>query len=412
MPISEVFPPRPRSVYIAFEAFPRPKGASSHIAAMVTALARRYAPVWLLCCGYADMPALQVEGGVIIYRFKVHHPNLLKRAGEFGAFVHRKLAGLDPELLVFRDPWGGSAGLVALPRTPAVFEVNALPSWELPATHPAVSANPGLLAKIEDLERFCLFQAQAVVTVSELTRETLAQAGLDPGRIGVAPNSADEVFFKSGGEAEPPEVLREGRWFGYVGSLHPWQGVEVLVEALALLTPLFPETRLMVIHSGRGSRLKLLRKKTRKLGLENRVYFQPPLSPPRLAKALSCFEFTAAPLLETFRNTVQGCCPVKIVESMAAGAPVLASDLRVTRSLITSGRDGLLVRPGRPRPWAGALRRLLADPGLRRELSEAARDTAARRFTREAMFGRLDQVFGQVVPPARWTDGPDRLISY
>ena len=112
----------PRSVYAAFEVFPRPKGASSHIAAMVTALAEQRGPVWLLCCGFADMPAWQREGGIVIHRHKIHHPNLLRRAVQFGDFVYGRLAGLasPPELCVFRDPWSGWPALSsALPDTPA-----------------------------------------------------------------------------------------------------------------------------------------------------------------------------------------------------------------------------------------------------------------------------------------------------
>ena len=112
---------------------------------------------------------------------------------------------------------------------------------------------------------------------------------------------------------------------------------------------------------------------------------------------LNTLEFTTAPLLETFRNTHQGCCPVKIVESMAVGVPVLASDLAVSRALISNEHDGLLVRPGSARDWALALDRLLSDGTLRRRLARHARQTAETRFHRRAMFDKLDQVFSEAI---------------
>jgi glycosyltransferase involved in cell wall biosynthesis len=136
--------------------------------------------------------------------------------------------------------------------------------------------------------------------------------------------------------------------------------------------------------------VKALRKRARKRGLAGRVLFHRAMAPDRLAPAVARLAFTVAPLTETARNTVQGCCPVKIIESMAAGTPVLASDLRVTRALITHGRDGLLVAPGDRRALALALRRLLAAPSLVRRLGDAARRTVKDRFTREHMRDRLE----------------------
>jgi glycosyltransferase involved in cell wall biosynthesis len=118
----------------------------------------------------------------------------------------------------------------------------------------------------------------------------------------------------------------------------------------------------------------------------------PPMSPEELAAAMGRMEFTCAPLLETLRNVVQGCCPVKIVESMAAGTPVLASNLGVIRALITHGTDGYLARPGDVRDWALAIRRLLSNVTLRVRLAAGARHTAANCFTLEGMSDRLNEV--------------------
>jgi glycosyltransferase involved in cell wall biosynthesis len=386
---------KPRSVYLAFEAFPRPKGSSSHIAAMVGALARRRAPVWLLCCGYGDMPARQVEGSVTIWRYKAYHPNMLRRAAGFAEFVEELLAPVaeDLELCVFRDPWGGAPALAAAPECPAVFEVNALPSWELGYSYPAVRHNAALRAKIEDAERFCLGAADRLLTVSPVTRDALVAAGVGAERIEVLANSASEEFFAARAEDCPLPQLREGTWFGYVGSLHPWQGLEVAVEALALLGGDLGAARFLVVHNGRRAPLKRVRKLIRKRGLGERVVLHPPMAPARLAPTLAALCFTLAPLTETARNTRQGCCPVKIVESMAAGTPVLASDIRAVRALVTDGFDGLLVRPGAPRAWALAIRRALGEPGLLEHLAAGARAAAARHFDRRAATEDLSKCF-------------------
>ena len=387
--------PPPRAVYIAFEAFPRPKGSASHMGAMLKALTLTHAPVWLLCCGFADMPALQFEGDLVIHRHKYHHPNMLHRADDFGRFVYDKLAGLpcEPEICVYRDPWGGAPASSALRESRLVFEVNALPSWELPYTHPAVVTNHALRTKIEETERFCLSMADGVIIVSDLTGRLLEKSGYPGERIHLIPNSADDHFFDAGGNGADLPQLDEGRWFGYVGSLHPWQGIEVLLDAWARVEKRYPDVTLLLVHNGKRAPLKPIRKKIRKRNLVQRVYIQSPVEPGRLAHALTRMEFTTAPLMETFRNTVQGCCPIKIVESMAAGAPVVASDIAVNRALIRHGHDGFLTTPGNVRDWALALDTLLGDSTLRSKLSEGAVNTARSDFTRTRMLNDLKNVF-------------------
>lgn len=391
----------PASIYIAFDVFPRPKGSSSHIASMVAALSRHYAPVWLLCLGYGDLPAYQEEGDVVILRYKVYHPNLLKRAAEFAGFVAATAsrAGAGVKLVVFRDPFGGVSALEALD-APAVFEVNALPSWELPYTYPEVGVSPALLAKLEDQERFCLAASSRVLTVSGVTREALIGLGVSAEKIAVIPNAAAATFFKAGAAGPLPEVDADN-WFGYVGSLHPWQGLPLALEAFALAAPDLPQARMVVVHNGRKGAQKLMAKRARKLGIEDRVRFEFPLGPEQLAAVLHRLRFTVAPLLDTPRNTVQGCCPVKIVESFAAGAPVVASDLRVCRELVSPERDGLLVPPGSERAWAIAFRRMFTAPGLAAKLGQGARETAQNRFTWQNIHARLEKVFASAAesPP-------------
>lgn len=397
----------PRSVYAAFEVFPRPKGASTHIAAVVEALAAHSSPVWLLCCGVEGMPAMQREGSVVIWRYKETNANMLRRALGFGRFVASRLRPLRnrPMLAVFRDPWGGWPILHTLSQAAMVFEVNGLPSWELSYSYPRFGRNPALREKIGDLERFCLDSSSALFTVSDVTREALIQRGVAASKISIVPNAAADFFFRnaqddpaaSGDSFDLLDRLNEGRWFGYVGSVHPWQGVELLVDAWAEIAGEWPNVTLLIVCGRRSPAIRRLRRQVRKRGLSDKVLIHPALARERLAAVLSRLEFTCAPLLETSRNVVQGCCPIKIVESMAAGTPVVASDLRVTRALIRHDRDGYLVRPGEVRDWALAIGRLLLDRGISRRLAGEASRTAYARFTSRIMFDRLQTVFQSAI---------------
>ncbi|MFB9839992.1 glycosyltransferase, partial [Actinoallomurus acaciae] len=80
-----------------------------------------------------------------------------------------------------------------------------------------------------------------------------------------------------------------------------------------------------------------------------------------------------APLTGCARNVDQGCAPLKILESMAAGTPVVASGLPAVREIMADGAHGRLVAPDRPAELARAIRVLLEYPDAARAMGERGR---------------------------------------
>lgn len=380
------------AIYAAFDVFPRAKGSSSHIASMVQGLARQFGSVRLLCLGTAQMPARQVEGTIEILRYREPLVGLATRATGFANFVRENANG-SQELMVFRDPWGGYPLLDALPGVPAIFEVNALPSWELPYSYPGVAASPALVAKIGDLERKCLRDAAGVLCVSSVTARALAAMGVDPRRTEVIPNVAHDVFFSP---PDLPSPLPEGRWFGYLGGLQPWQGVETALEGFALVAADLPNLGFAIVHGDNAAGLAAIHRRIARLRLGSRVTVFGPLETPQVAALLPRLEFTVVPLAPTPRNTRQGCCPVKMVESMAAGTAVIASGLAVCREWIRHRETGWLAEPGDPRSWARAIHTLAVDEAFRKTVAAGARVLARERFSWNAVHARLGCVFDEV----------------
>jgi len=381
---------RARALYVAFDVYPRPKGSSSHIASMVAALAKEFAPVCVLCLGDGELPSYQVDGPVEIHRLPSTHRDVLHRATAFAQFVefHARQQAGSLELVVYRDPWGGIPAMRGAPGCPTIFEVNALPSWELAYSRPGFAESATLPAKLGDMERRCLRDASKILCVSAVTRRALMTEGVPAERIVAIPNAANDIYFNGAAQPCPIAALDEGPWCGYVGGLQSWQGVEFLIDAFALTAA----GRLLIVHSGNRATREIERRVERH-GLRARVLLHGPLAPEALAGVFARLRFTVAPLTETARNTWQGCCPVKIVESMAAGTPVIASDLAVSRELIRDGVDGLLVPAGDRRAWALALERLFLDAGLRDKLAANAFLTARDHFSQPIAHEQLSAVF-------------------
>jgi glycosyltransferase involved in cell wall biosynthesis len=388
---------RAASLYIAFDVFPRAKGSSSHIASMVRGLERAFGSVRLLCLGTPEMPAWQREGNIEIIRFRQRRRDLLTRATQFARFVARHTQELRGglQLAVFRDPWGGYPMLRSGPGCPAVFEVNALPSWELAYSRPGLAADAALQAKLRDMERFCLRRAARVLCVSSVTRRALANEGVAADRIDVIPNVAHDEFFAGASLPCPIPALAEGDWCGYIGGLQPWQGVETLIDAFALVAPDLPRARLLILHGDTPRMVRSMERRIARSRMGERILLHPPLPAEGVAAVLARLRFTAVPLADTPRNTVQGCCPIKLVESLAAGTPVVASDLSVCREWVEEGREALLVTPGDVRGWALALRRMWQAP-LDSGTGSAARRRAEATFSWHVVHEQLHNMFQYV----------------
>lgn len=376
----------PESIYAAFDRFPTRKGASTHIARFAPALFRHAGGGLLYVLGDDSMPLRQLEGDVEIVRFHRGIPNFLERAIAFQTQLARVVQAARGSLRLahFRDPWSGPPLLAADRDWATVFEVNALPSIELPSAFPSLS--PRTLAKVRAAELWCLAECDAIVTPSRTTAAMLERLGVAPSKITVIPNGADPI---------PPQPRPPGapeRYLLYFGAMQPWQGVDTLLRAFARLADL-DELRLVVCGSTRSREARRIEALAARLGVAERILWHWSLDDAELRPWLANAELTVAPLCECARNVEQGCAPLKIVESLAAGVPVVASDLPPVREIMTDRVEGRLVAPDRPSELARAIRVLLHCPGLRAEMSAAAKRRAESSLTWSHSVGTLTALY-------------------
>ena len=364
-----------RALYAAFDRFPSRKGAAIHIDRFARTLFDTFDGGVLLVLGGSDLPAHQVEGPVEIARFTRNVPNFLGRALLFGDWVARAVDRLDGLLEVchFRDPWAG-APIALRPRRryAAVYEVNALPSIELPSLFPLLG--PRTLDKIRRMELDCCNAADLIVTPSQTTAGLLQSLGIAPDKITVIPNGAD-LDLPAPRPSDAPEL-----YILYFGAAQSWQGIDTLLRAFARLAD-FDSLRLVLCASRESKSWRGYERLAVKLGVADRIVWKFALEEPELAGWRQHALVSVAPLTDSPRNVVQGCAPLKILESMASGTAVVASDVPPVRELIRDRENGWLVHPDRPAELARAIRILLEHPQRARELGEHARRTIEERFT-------------------------------
>jgi glycosyltransferase involved in cell wall biosynthesis len=364
-----------RAMYAAFDRFPSRKGAAIHIDRFARTLFDTFDGGALCVLGGADLPAHQIEGRVEIARFMREVPNFLERAVLFGEWISRAVDRMEDSLEVvhFRDPWAG-APIALRPRRryAVVYEVNALPSIELPSLYPALG--PRTLEKIRRVELDCCSAADLIVTPSRTTANFLAQLGVATDRIEVIPNGSDLDAAAPRPEDAPDNYIL------YFGAAQRWQGVDTLLRAFARLAD-FPSLRLVFCASRQSHAWRSYERLASKLGVADRIIWKHALDEPELAPWRQHALVSVAPLSDCPRNVVQGCAPLKILESMASGTAVVASDVPPVRELIRDRENGWLVHPDRPAELARAIRILIEHPQRARQLGENARRTIEEQFT-------------------------------
>ncbi|HVG22806.1 MAG TPA: glycosyltransferase family 4 protein [Thermoanaerobaculia bacterium] len=388
------------TIYAAFDRFPSRKGAAIHIDRFARTLFDAYGGGTLFVLGGADLPRHQVEGNVEIRRFDESVPNYLDRALQFGAWLHQHVQGMDIALAHFRDPWSG-APLVLRPHAyKAVYEVNALPSVELPSLFPDLA--PKTLEKIRRIELDCCAAADLIVTPSHTTARLLEKLGVDGNKIEVIPNGADlDAPLPRPDDAPERHIL-------YFGAAQSWQGVDTLLRAFARLQD-FDDLRLVLCASRDSSAWRAQARLAERLGIGDRIVWRYELAEPELARWRQHALVSVAPLTDCERNVVQGCAPLKILESMASGCAVVASDVPPVRELIRDRENGWLVHPERPAELARAIRILIDDPPRARVLGENARRTIAERFTWARSTEALRRAYDRVLKGVAARECPDSV---
>lgn len=277
-----------------------------------------------------------------------------------------------PDLVYERySLWGRTATAWAhVRRVPSVLEVNA-PLPEEQARHRTLHDRAGAeRVAVEALTAAC-----AVVCVSEAVAGWARSLSLRPESVHVEPNGVDTDRVRPSGRPPAPAT---GSTFtvGFVGTLRPWHGAELLVDAVARLATADPTWRLLLV--GDGPTADALRARAADAGVPGALQLTGALPPAAVPAQLARMDVGVAPYPagEAYFS------PLKVFEYLAAGLPVVATGVGQLPAVLGGTPPlGVLVPPDDVDALAAALAALRADPAERARLAAAGRRAAVRRHT-------------------------------
>lgn len=286
------------------------------------------------------------------------------------------MRAFDPDVVHVHEPYTPSTSMLAT----------------LAATTPVVATFHAYLDRSRLLEvsgpilRQVDRRIDAAVAVSEAAASFARRVRHGP--VEIVPNGVDVARFA--GPADPPEGLPPGRRILWVNRLDPQKGFGVMVDAFARLARDLDNVFLLVAGEGRDRvALRSLPRQTR-----NRVLPLGTVAHDQLPRFYAAADVFCSPALgqESFGMV--------LVEAMASGVPVVATDIPGYREIVRDGVDGLLVHPNDPAALAHATRRVLSEPELASALAVAghARATA---FAWDAVVPRIEAVYGRALNGTR-----------
>lgn len=354
---------RKKILFASFDKVPSPKGAGVHISQFVAELALHY-NVTLVTPDREN--SISEYLGARHHKIEVNGENFLKDTDSFRCGVKKLLESNHFDIVHFRNIWEGLpvSQLKQIKKYKTIYEVNGLPSIELKYHYPGVMKDKTLIEKFSALETALLIESDVIIVPSNVTKKFLLEKGVLERKITVIPNGVDTVIFQPAPKPPHPPVR-----FIYLGTLTPWQGLEHLLEAFKRASRTC-DIRLTIVGKSRKDWLKSLTKTVRKLKIAELVIFGEAVNHEEVPSILNRHHVGVAPFTATERNTKQGFCPIKVLEYMACGLAVIASDLPSVRELVENEKEAVLYKPNNTNRLADAIIRVAEDEKLRRRLAE------------------------------------------
>ena len=263
-------------------------------------------------------------------------------------------------------------------KIPGILEVNA-PLIEEQATYRTLIDR----ASAEQVAEQVFNSATVLCAVSKEVAAYLERYLISQSSVCVVPNGVNPARFPSALAPSCPGDLGTFT-VGFVGSLKPWHGLSVLVEAFAMLHQQILNTRLLIVGDG-PERTDLVADLSAR-GLLEAAHFSGAVPHSEVPGLLASMDVAVAPYpsLSQFYFS-----PLKVYEYMAAGIPVVASQIGQLEELIQDGVNGILCPPGDAAALAETLKHLYWQPQLRDCLGQAGRATVMQNYTWDVIVQSL-----------------------
>lgn len=250
------------------------------------------------------------------------------------------------------------------------------------------------------LDRWALRKSDLIISVSDAVRRLYIQRErIRPSKIrvlyhGVEPRlfSIDghhlDAFEKTGPSIKGCQYSKTDdseceRVIGTVTRLHPDKGIETLLEGIACVIQKVPD-KIRFIIIGDGPKKGALMKLSSELGIKDKGIFTG--FQPDVTRWLFCFNIFCLTSKE------EG-LPQSVLEAMALGIPVIATDVGGVGEVIEDNKTGILIPPEDPGALSSAILCLLRNPEKARQMAQTGREMLKKRFLIDYTLNEIEEIY-------------------
>ncbi|MDO8603446.1 MAG: glycosyltransferase family 4 protein [Candidatus Omnitrophota bacterium] len=240
-----------------------------------------------------------------------------------------------------------------------------------------------------------------VIAISDAVKENLIDYfGVDKNRVLMIYNGIEiKKFLKGFSEDERDKIKdkfgikRDHSVIGTVARFTPDKGHDMLLYALFKILKEKPNVQL--VFAGDGDRRREIEKLSQRLGLsDNVVFIKPQLSTVNVLAIIDVFMFTPA------RREGLG---LALLEALASGKPVVATNVGGISSVVENNVNGFLVEPSNPALLVEPVLRLLKDKALYARMAQAGKEIVVKKFSINGMVDRTENVYREACCGARFS---------
>jgi len=256
---------------------------------------------------------------------------------------------------------------------PVVYEIRAF--WEDAAVeHGSTTEGSIRYRATKAFETGACRRANAVVTICNGLKNGLLERGIPSEKLFVLPNGVDVAKFP------PPPLdtalqtrlgLQGKKVLGFIGSLYRYEGLKLLLQAMAKLVPLHPDLRCLIVGGGYDNEEEELRGIARDLGIQHAVIVQGKVPHEQVGNFYSIIDILVYPRIRS--RLLELVTPLKPLEAMSMEKPVIGSDVGGIKELIEDGKNGILFNADDADDLVRAAEALLKDPRAMLDLGRRAR---------------------------------------
>ena len=278
---------------------------------------------------------------------------------------------------------------------PVVYEVRGL--WE-DAGVDLGHMRPGSLKyrASRALDSYAMSRADWVIALCDPLRAELVERGIPNARITVVPNAVDAAFLSSASVCDSSlrEELGLGNEpiLGFIGSFYSYEGLDLLLEAVPVLSARVPKFTILLV--GGGPEEKRLRKIVQDMGIERFVRFVGRVHHEEVSRYYGLIDVLVFPRRKMRLTDLV--TPLKPLEAMAHTKPIVASDVGGHRELIRDADTGYLFSAGSASALAACLEAVILNRVSAARIAANGRAFVERQRTWDAVVDRYAGVYEEI----------------